>query len=385
MGRSRSALIKGVHTVRIARAGQPPRWYIYAWRNGPQIRSGVGWSVPQLTDEDIANILAVRQGEQRPDPTVLQSLIHSWRVSPDWAALSDGTRKTWGSALVLIEQKWGNTPLAIWNDPRMIAKVVAWRDSRAATPRGADIGVTVLRALLEHGRLRGQVTINAAAKIPHLYRGSNRAEIIWTDEDIVAFAQAADRLNLPHVTDGLHLASLTGLRREDLVTVTWSHVGEFAIVKKAIKRSAGKRRHVTMPRIPALQALLEELKKRPRKEGVETVLVNSYGQPWSGDGFGGSFNRVRDAAKIVHVDEDSGKRIKKHLHDVRGTFCTKLITEAELTDQEAAGIMGWAPDRVAAIRRVYVDQSKVVVALGERLKRMSATTTSPPQLKETKS
>jgi hypothetical protein len=30
--------------------------------------------------------------------------------------------------------------------------------------------------------------------------------------------------------------------------------------------------------------------------------------------------------------------------------------------------MGWAPERVAAIRRVYVDQTRVVVALGERLK-----------------
>lgn len=282
--------------------------------------------------------------------------------------MSKGTKKTWGSALDLIETKWGDTPLEVWNDPRMTSRVVAWRDSRAATPRGADIGVSVLRALLEFGRLRGRVAINATLKIPTLYRNGQRAEIVWTDEDMLRFSAKATELDREHVVDGLRLAALTGLRREDLVTLTWSQVGDFAIMKKALKRSAGKRRYMTMPRIPALDRLLAELRSRFRKGGVDTVLVNSHGQPWSADGFGGSFNWVRDAAEIVHVDEDNGKRIKKHLHDVRGTFCTRLLIDGGLTDAEAASIMGWSPDRVATIRRVYVDQASVVVALGERLR-----------------
>ena len=370
MGRSRSALIPGVHIVRIKRAPYPLRWYIYASRGGPLIRSGVAPAQPNLTDDDIARILVARKvGQKQPEPENLRSLIRGWRVSPEWAALSDGTRKTWGAALLRIEEKWGKTPLAVWNDPRMVSKIMAWRDSRATTPRAADIGITVLRGLLEHGRLRGLVTINTAVNIPQLYRGGDRAEIVWTAGDIANFGEAAKRLNLPHVVDGLRLAALTGLRREDLVTLTWSEIGEFAIIKKTRKRSAGKRRHMTMPRIPALNQLLEELKSRPRQDGVETVLVNSYGRPWSGDGFGGSFNGVRDEAGIVHINED-GDAIKKHLHDVRGTFCTQLITETDLTDREAAEIMGWAPDRVATIRQVYVDQSKISAALGERLKRI---------------
>ncbi|WCT74200.1 hypothetical protein PQ455_02920 [Sphingomonas naphthae] len=31
------------------------------------------------------------------------------------------------------------------------------------------------------------------------------------------------------------------------------------------------------------------------------------GRLWSGDGFGGSFNEVRDAASIVHHNEDAGE------------------------------------------------------------------------------
>lgn len=52
---------------------------------------------------------------------------------------------------------------------------------------------------------------------------------------------------------------------------------------------------------------------------------------------------------------------------MRGTFCTKLIL-AGLTDKEAADIMGWAPEQVAGIRRTYVDDARVVVAIGERIR-----------------
>lgn len=370
-------MIKGVHYVKIKRNGRLPRWYVYAWRGGPLVCKIVGKSKPRMGRHELDFIKAALDSNTGVDPTTLLSLIRAWRSldphrpsSPEWERLSASTKRTWGSALNQIEEKWGETPLAVWNDPRMVAKVVTWRDSRAATPRAADFGITVLRALLEFGRLRGRVTINVAEKIPALYRNGQRAEIVWTDEDIEKFAEAAIRLNRPQVLDGLRLAALTGLRREDLVTLTWDQVGEFAISKKALKRSAGKRRHATMPRIPALNALLEELRTRPRKPGVETVLVNSVGNPWSGDGFGGSFLRVRDEANIAHVDTETGERKPKHLHDVRGTFCTKLLTETDLTDRDVADIMGWSPDRVASIRRVYVDQSRVIEAIGARLKNL---------------
>ena len=301
-------------------------------------------------------------------------MIRAWRShdpnrpsSPEWERLSPGTKKTWGSALDQIEAKWGETPLEVWNDPRMTAKVVAWRDARAATPRAADIGVMVLKALLTFGRLRGQVSLNAASGIPTLYRNGQRAEIVWTDEDMAQFAAAAERMGRPYITDGLRLAALTGLRRDDLVTLTWAQVGQIAIEKLALKRSAGRRRRMTMPRIPALNLLLEELRTRARRTDVKTVLVNGSGQSRSADGFGGSFNRVRDEADIVHIDEVTGKRTKKHLHDVRGTFCTKLLFDGKLTDHQAAEVMEWSPDRVSLIRKIYVDQSLVVIAIGERL------------------
>ena len=65
----------------------------------------------------------------------------------------------------------------------------------------------VLRSLLEFGRLRGRVVLNVAAKIPNLYRNGQRAEIIWTDEDIARFEAKAAELKRPGLTDGLRLAA----------------------------------------------------------------------------------------------------------------------------------------------------------------------------------
>lgn len=378
MGAVRKTGVKGVHVVRAVRPGKPIRWFIYAWRGGPCVFKSEGPSRPTIDAKTLAAIAAAHEAERAPDPALLLSLIRQWRSesparpsSPEWENLAKGTKKTWGSALDQIEARWGGTPLALWSDPRMKAKVVKWRDERAATPRAADIGVWVLKALLDFGQLHGRVLANVANGIPHLYKGGDRAEIIWTDDDIERFTIAALTLDKVQVLDGLWLAALTGLRRQDLVTLTWAQVGDFAIVKSALKRSRKKRRFATVPRVPALDALLAELRTRERAEGVETVLVNSFGYSWTGDGFGGSFNTVRDLANVVHAeDDDEGKPKfrKKHLHDVRGTFCTQLITGCGLDDEEVADIMAWSTERVRQIRRTYVDQTSVVVALGERIR-----------------
>lgn len=363
--------------VRARKSGKIAVWYIYAWRGGPRIGRVESRGRPNLTHEQLHALKQQLDERYAVDPTTLRSLIREWRSqnpdrpsSPEWEALADGTKKTWGHALDLIEEKWGDVPLSIWSDPRMTAKVVAWRDSRAATPRAADIGVGTLRALLEFGRLRGRVTINVAANIPTLYRNGQRAAIIWTVDDMRRFAETAKRLDRMHVVDGMRLAALTGLRRADLVTLEWGHVGETAIRKLALKTSRRKRQYVTVPIIPELQSLLSELRNRPRQDGVNTVLVNSHGLPWTGDGFGGTFNRVRDEADIVHIDEDSKESKRKHLHDIRGTFCTKLLTEAGLSDEEAAGIMGWSVAQVSSIRRIYVDQSSLITSIAERMTRV---------------
>ncbi|MGE0773949.1 MAG: tyrosine-type recombinase/integrase [Sphingomonadaceae bacterium] len=362
-----------IQFIKSARPGKPITWYVYAFKNGPLVMKAIQPKKPFLTAEAHDKIAEAIQAANSPDPKTLLSLIHEWRAAPEWKGLAYSTRRVWGGHLDLIDARWGSKPLSVWDDHRMVGKVMNWRDERAATPRSADMGITVLRELLKFGRLRGRIRINVAEGVPLLYKGGDRAEIIWMPEDIEAFRVAAIEVKRPGLYDGLRLAALTGLRLSDLVSLTWDHLGDVAIVKTALKKSRGKRRKAVVPLTDALEKLLNELRTRKRKEGVNTVLVNERGASWTAAGFGGSgsFGMVRDKANIVHIGEgDDGQPVerKKHLHDVRGTFCTLLLTECELTDEDAARIMAWSPARVAKIRSTYVDSAAVVISLAERMR-----------------
>lgn len=369
-----------MHFVRVARTRatvgvdgrgtESHRWYIYAWRGGPRIAAVDGGPRPRLSREMAAAVKQAREDATRTGSETIGGLIRDWHRSPEWAALAATTRETWQYALNRIEAKWGETPLALWDDGRMVGKVVAWRDASAATPRTADIGVTVMARLLEWGRVRARVRVNVAAGVPTLYRGADRAEIIWTDDDIAKFVKSADTLKLPQAVDGMRLAALTGLRRADLVALTITEAsGQHAIIRTALKKSRGRRRRAAIPKLPETDSLIAELLKRPRKPGVETLLVNSKGRPWkNGASFGACFNRVRDHAGIVHPgDPRVGEPDRaKHLHDFRGTFVTKLC-RAFLSDSEIAEITAWSPASVSTIRKTYVDDAATVVAIGKRI------------------
>jgi hypothetical protein len=188
-----------------------------------------------------------------------------------------------------------------------------------------------------------------AADIPQLYKGGNRAAIIWEPAEVDAWQAAGQS-----VRDAVNLARLTGLRRADLVELPQAAIKAHAIVWQTSK--SGRARTVSVPILPALRTLLDDLATRPRQPSVETALVNSLGKAWTPGGLTASFTQER--IRLALAD--------KHLHDFRGTYVTELCL-AGLTDQEIAGIAGWAPSGVAEIRRLYVDQARTVVAMGERL------------------
>jgi hypothetical protein len=372
-------VIEGLHFVRVAATkNRPIRYYVYAWRGGPRIMISDGPKKPKLTPEAVAAYSAAKSDARGVKADSVTAQIRKWSgvphdlttASPEWQKLSVNTRRVWGMALDLIEAKWGKLPIAVWNDPRMVAEVVAWRDSRSSTPRAADMGVTVLAQLLGWCRLRAKVTVNVAAGVPAIYAGADRAEIIWTDDDLERAKAAAIKQKRPRVHDAILLATLTGFRRADLAGVLLDEVTDHAIVRTALKKSRGRRRRAVVPLLPETSALIEELRQLPRAPGVRNLLVNSRGRAWTPGSLGAAFNEIRDEAVIVHPgNAELGELDRpKHLHDCRGTFVTKLC-RAGLTDREIADIVAWSPANVATIRRTYVDDAQVVIALSERMRR----------------
>jgi len=125
---------EGVHRVPIRRAGKPTRWYIYAWRGGPQIRVAVQPDRPGLTRGDIeaiAKALSDRNAQDQRGEDTGHGLSKAWQNSREWKAYAPSTRQLWGDCAAKIEAKWGNVPLKVLGDPRMTPKIVKWRDEMA--------------------------------------------------------------------------------------------------------------------------------------------------------------------------------------------------------------------------------------------------------------
>lgn len=344
--KSRPAL--GLHIVRKRRTGQPDRWYIYAWRGGPRIHATDG-ARPRITAEITDKLAEARRTHQRTAHGAFARVIEDYRASPDYTSLRPTTRDDTGRWLDRIQDEFGTAPLAAFEDRKMRGVIIQWSDQWAHQPRTADKATGYMGQLLGWAVERGRLSINVAAGIRKRYKVS-RAHIIWTEADLAALRAVAS----PPVMQAVELASLTGLRRADLVAVTWEAVGPQMIVWKTSK-SRGRAR-VTIPLLPELRKLLDTLRTERGPGGCTgPILRNSRGQPWKGDGLASSFDRARTRCEI-----------SKRLHDLRGTYATRLIL-AGLTDEEAARIMGWTSADIAQIRARYVDEMRVVSSIIDRL------------------
>ena len=372
-GRRTQALVipDGVHFVRARRRGAKSRWYLYAWRGGPLIGTCDSVARPRLEREDIARVLDARKPRSVARPDTLGALIREWRSdspsrpsSDEWRALPAGIKRSWGTELKQIDAKWGQLELETWNHPQMGDQVLAWREGRLATVRSAESGVHAMNALLEFGRARGLLTQNPVRDLAIISRAAQRPQQIWTDEELARFIDVARRRNQMPVADGVRLAALTGLRREHLVSLTWADASQPSAIK--LRRDRGKQvlPWLVMPRTGGLDGLLDELRERYRSTGVDTVLVNGLGEAWSSVSFGKCFSRLRDAAEIFYQDED-GNRCRKHLDDLRATYCLELIANSGLNDREIARVMGWSTAKVVNLRQLHATPLRSTASTNE--------------------
>jgi integrase len=201
----------------------------------------------------------------------------------------------------------------------------------------------VLSALLSYAVEEGRLSANPCFGISNLY-SSNRAEIIWRPEDVARVEQKAS----PEVTRALKLACLTGLRRGDLLRLSWSHVGEHSI-----EIATGKSRHRKTAVIPLYSELRDLLNEIPKRSPV--ILTNTEGKPWK-TGFGSTWTKT-----MASVGEKA-----LHFHDARGTFATRAYL-ADFSVREVAEMLTWSEDKVERIINRYVKKNAL---LRDRIRRM---------------
>ena len=136
------------------------------------------------------------------------------------------------------------------------------------------------------------------------------------------------------------------MRLGDLLRLSWSHVGDDAIVL-----TTGKSRHKREAIIPLYDALRAVLARIPKR--ATTILTSSKRRPWTADGFGSSFNKAKIDAGMSDRD--------LHFNDLRGTAATKFYIPG-FSMREIAETLAWEEDSVEKIIRRYVGRSAALKA-----------------------
>ena len=323
--------VKGVHIVK-----SKGKSYAYAWRGGPRLHSEIG------TPEFFQELSDLTASSKAPDRRKIGGLISDYRASDEWKRLADKSRQNWKPFLDSASETFGTTSIAAFDRPLIRVAIRQWRDRFKHTPRQADMALQALSRVLSFGVAEGRLQANACTGIPRLYK-SNRAEIIWSADDIAALSQHASK----EVMWAVRLASLTGLRKTDLLRLSWTHVQPFSI-----ERRTGKSNHQKTAVIPLYRELRDLLEQIPRR--ATTILTNSEGLPWK-TGFDASFRPAKLKAGIDH-----------HFHDLRGTAATKMYM-AGLTVREIAEMFTWSEDQVERLIKVYVKKDEILL---DRIRRI---------------
>ncbi|MGE0524373.1 MAG: tyrosine-type recombinase/integrase [Variibacter sp.] len=320
--------LKGIFKVK-----SKGKMYYYAWRNGPRLRGEPG------TPAFIASYNEALENHRIPDASRFRSLVTLYKASDDYKKLAETTKREWGPWLDRISDHFGELCIAQFDRSEKIRPIIRkWRSKWASTPRSADYGMQVLSRVLAHGVELGKIASNPCEGIKGLYSG-DRSDIIWTDADIAQLKKGKPNKPCPEsVMHAVDLAAHTGLRKSDLLKLSWSHVGEDAITFSTGK-SRG-RREAIIPLYDDLRALLERIPKRS-----PVILTNADRRPWTSNGFGTAFNRAKIAASLSDRD--------LHFHDLRGTAATKFYI-AGLSIRVIAEILAWSEEQVERIIRRYV-------------------------------
>lgn len=332
-------MIKGINRVTKRLADGSTREYHYASRDRgakPFWNSGMAFTVG--SPEYLAALSAARPVDEKGALAkgLFREIILAFLASQEFTRLADRTRRDMQGSINHgkngIDQKFGGGPKAIFDDPRIRARVLAWRDSIGG--KVGDDRLRHLQRIVSWAVDRGLLLHNRLQKISSVYK-SNRAEIFWTPEEIALFEAKAP----PHVARILIAACETGMRPGDLVKLGPAHIHPTPHGQRIVIWTAKRGRLASIPVTPRMAQIIASA-----KPGATHYLVGQRGEPYSDANYlGDAVSTWRDKLKI---------RADLHLYDARGTAATRLLM-ADASLQEIATCMGWSIKHAADVIERY--------------------------------
>jgi integrase len=296
--------------------------------------------------------VAIRSEQTEENAGDFAQIVHDFLDSSKFEALSEASKINYRRDLRLAVREFGTASIAEIEDRSFRGKIARWHLNMAATsPKGADNCVGTLSAAFGYAYRMGTLVVNPAYGIQKAWKQPVDREP-WTKEEIDLFLR-----NCPKVTsDIFHLAMYTGLRRADLASISWDAYNGSDLQWRTSK-SRG-RRIVIVPLTPEGKAFIENLKTQQESAplGVQrTMLISAGGTPMTPHTLG---KKVIERAKKLGIT--------KKLHRLRSNYASLLVTNG-FERGEIAGIMGWSPDQVDQLIRIYVHRDVIVAAQAKKL------------------
>lgn len=287
-------MLKGIHEVKARLASGETVSYFYAWRGGPRIKAKPG------TDDFRREYDAAIAKRKAPPEGLLFTLIAEYKASSEFKQKSESTKRAYRAYIKMIEDEFGDMPIAALEQPAVRGVFKAWRDKMAETPRKADYAWVTLARILSVAKDRGRIAVNPCERGGRLY-AADRTDRVWGEAEIAKLLSVCSA----QVELALIMALWTGQRQGDLLRLPWS-----AYDGKQIKLTQSKTgRRVVIPAGAPLKAAL----KAAERHGP-LILTNSYNKPWTGDGFRTSWAKACAKAEIAGLT----------FHDLRGSAVVRL-------------------------------------------------------------
>jgi integrase len=279
-------------------------------------------------------------------------LIRAYTTSTEFdELLAPSTRDSYRRMLFKAETDLGDIPIDALNDPRVRKDFLDWREkiARSSGSREADHRLSAISATLTWAKDRGQLSFNYVSGFKRLYH-SDRADIIWLPEHIVAFMNVASIEMQRALILGLH----TGQREADLLSLPWS---AYDTVRISLQQGKGNRgrpgRKVEIPCTMALRKMLDSMERKS-----PLVLTTKTGRSMKKRYFIRLWDETMRKAGLHSVlMPGTDSSIKLHFHDLRGTAVT-LLSEAECTPQQIATITGHSIQTVHRILEKYLSRTR---------------------------
>lgn len=314
------------------------RVYVYERSTMAQLWTG---TVAQIAADPHGVLAAIRgQRDGRPLAGTVARLLHDYELSGRFARLSPQTQALYAPVLVEARRRLGGLACAEFGARKGRAAIRRWRrELEPRSPRSADNVLIVLGAVAKWGRMEDALAPDCrpTADMERVY--SAPPQEAWTEDEIAR----AVRWLPTHLAAAVALAVETGLRREDLVTLTQDACDfDAGVIRWRTCKGRRYRREAIIDVTPGVKAALL-LAAAPR--AARTCLVNSAGEPWTADGLWNSLK-----PKLAHLSITTGRT----LHGLRRSLVSRLSAQG-LSEGQIARRVGWSEREVARMLATYVD------------------------------